>query len=302
MVFTPTAVRAPAPGEDRTTTRRKITAAAARFPHRSAPDGAAALFTRLRELDDGPERETVRADLVTLWLPMAYRVAGRFHDRGEAMEDLRQVAALGLVKAMDRFDPARGAFESYAIPTITGELKRHFRDKTWALRVPRRVQELRNQVRVARRELTDLPGSHEPSIADLAVHTGLTEKDVADGMEAMESYTTLSLDAELASTGDGHRLGDILGAIDSSYDLVVDREAAKNELRLLPDRDRSILYMRFFEDMTQTRIAQELGVSQMHVCRLIARSCARVREEAMGQNRSTRRAAEAKDKGATKAK
>jgi len=249
--------------------------------HDDAPDTAGA-FARLTVLDDGPERDAVRDELVTAWLPMAHRIAGKFRDRGEALDDLRQVAALGLVKAIDRFDPERGAFESYAVPTITGEIKRHFRDRMWALRVPRRVQDLRNKVRVARRELTQNPGSGEPSNAEIAVRAGLTEEEVATGMEALESYSTLSLDAELSAGDDGHSLADRLGENDTSYDVVVDREAAKEGLRRLPERERAILYMRFFEDMTQNRIADQLGISQMHVSRLISRSCARIRDEALG--------------------
>ncbi|MGW1811447.1 SigB/SigF/SigG family RNA polymerase sigma factor [Streptomyces sp. NPDC002078] len=266
----------------RTTTTDSAAAAPARRPHDDAPD-TAALFARLAALDDGPERDGVRDELVAAWLPMAHRIAGRFRDRGESVEDLRQVAALGLVKAVDRFDPSRGAFESYAVPTITGEVKRHFRDRMWALRVPRRVQELRNRVRVARRELTQHPGSPEPTLADMAAHTGLTEEEVGAGLEALESFSTLSLDAELSTGDDGYSLADTLGATDTSYDVVVDREAAKEGLRRLPERERAILYMRFFEDMTQSRIADRLGISQMHVSRLITRSCARVRDEAMGR-------------------
>ncbi|MFJ2564666.1 RNA polymerase sigma factor SigF [Streptomyces sp. NPDC087568] len=257
--------------------------APARRPHDDAPD-TAALFQRLAAAGDGPEREAVRDELVSAWLPMAHRIAGRFRDRGESLEDLRQVAALGLVKAIDRFDPDRGAFESYAVPTITGEVKRHFRDRMWALRVPRRVQELRNKVRVARRELTQNPGSPEPSVAAIAAHAGLTEEEVNAGMEAIDSFSTLSLDAELsAGGGDGYSLADSLGALDSSYDTVVDRESAKEGLRRLPERERAILYMRFFEDMTQSRIADRLGISQMHVSRLISRSCARVRDEVLAE-------------------
>ncbi|WP_327715113.1 SigB/SigF/SigG family RNA polymerase sigma factor [Streptomyces sp. NBC_00490] len=258
------------------------TTATARRRHDDAPD-TAGLFARLAVLEEGPERDAVRDELVTAWLPMAHRIAGRFRERGESIEDLRQVAALGLVKAVDRFDPERGAFESYAVPTITGEVKRHFRDRMWALRVPRRVQELRNKVRVARRELTQTPGSAEPTVADLAAHTGLTEEEVATGLEALESFSTLSLDAELSSDEDGYSLADTLGAADASFETVVDRESAKAGLRRLPERDRAILYMRFFEDMTQSRIADQLGISQMHVSRLISRSCARVRAEALGE-------------------
>ena len=269
-------------------TQAKTTASTRR--HDDAPD-TADLFARLVTLEDGPEREAVRDELVTAWLPMAHRIAGRFRDRGESIEDLRQVAALGLVKAVDRFDPARGAFESYAVPTITGEVKRHFRDRMWALRVPRRIQELRNKVRVARRELTQTPGSPEPSAADIAAHTGLTEDEVNSGLEALESFSTLSLDAEFSGDEDGYSLADTLGAADSAYDVVIDREAAKEGLRRLPERDRAILYLRYFEDMTQSRIADRFGISQMHVSRLISRSCARVRAEALGQSAGDGRAA-----------
>jgi RNA polymerase sigma-B factor len=259
----------------------------ARRRHDDAPDTASD-FARLAALEDGPERDALRDELVAAWLPMAHRIAGRFRDRGESLEDLRQVAALGLVKAIDRFDPDRGAFESYAVPTITGEVKRHFRDRMWALRVPRRVQELRNKVRVARRELTQSPGSPEPSVTDIAAHTGLTKEEVSAGMEALESFSTLSLDAELSADDDGYSLADTLGAADSSYDVVVDRESAKEGLRRLPERERAILYMRFFEDMTQSCIADRLGISQMHVSRLISRSCARVRDEVLEQRAGRR--------------
>ncbi|MEU1015117.1 SigB/SigF/SigG family RNA polymerase sigma factor [Streptomyces sp. NPDC005900] len=260
--------------------RRRTTT---RHPHNDAPDTAAD-FVRLASLEDGPERELLCEEIVEAWLPMAHRIAGRFRNKGESIEDLQQVAAMGLVKAVNRYEPGRGAFESYAVPTITGELRRHFRDRMWDVRVPRRVQELRNKVRVARRELLDMPGSgtgREPGIPDIARHAGLTEDEVRDGMEAMEGYSALSLDAEISSADpDGFSLADTLGAPDPAYDCITDREAAKAGLRQLPERERTILYLRFFEDMTQSRIAEELGISQMHVSRLISRSCARVRAEA----------------------
>jgi RNA polymerase sigma-B factor len=250
-------------------------------PHDDAPDTAEA-FARLVGLPEGPERKVLKDELVQAWLPMAERIAVRFKGRGETLEDLYQVAALGLVKAVDHYDPARGhAFEAYAVPTITGEIKRHFRDRMWALRVPRRVQDLRNKVRVARRDLTASDGSN-PSVAHIAAHTGLTEDEVNTGLEALDSFSTLSLDAEMSSSEDGFSLSDTIGACDEAYDVVVDREAAKEGLRRLPERERTILYLRFFEDMTQSRIADELGISQMHVSRLISRCCARVRDEALG--------------------
>lgn len=175
-------------------------AAPAREPDRpteaAPPDQA---FRRLRALPPGPERDTLRDETICSWLPMAHRIATRFRNRGEAMDDLRQVAAMGLVKAVDRYDPERGkAFETYAVPTVTGELKRHFRDHTWDVHVPRRVQDLRNRVRVARRELSQSSGGGAPTCADIASATGLGEEDVLLGLEALESYSALSLDAEPA--------------------------------------------------------------------------------------------------------
>lgn len=250
--------------------------------HNDAPDTAAD-FARLAALPEGPERDAIRDELTKVWLPMAHRIAGRFRNRGESLEDLRQVAALGLVKAIDRYEPGRGAFESYAVPTITGEIKRHFRDRMWALRVPRRVQELRNKVRIARRDLAESSAGANPSVAEIAARTGLTEDEVNTGLEALESFSTLSLDAEMSSSDDGFSLADTIGSCDDAYDVVVDREAAKEGLRRLPERERAILYMRFFEDMTQSRIADQLGISQMHVSRLISRCCARIRDEALDQ-------------------
>ncbi|WP_369215854.1 SigB/SigF/SigG family RNA polymerase sigma factor [Streptomyces flavofungini] len=256
--------------------------AAHRNSHSDAPDTAVE-FARLASLGSGPEREALCAEIVEAWLPMAHRIAGRFRNKGESLEDLQQVAAMGLVKAVNRYEPGRGAFESYAVPTITGELRRHFRDRMWDVRVPRRVQELRNKVRAARRELLDRPGGsgHEPTAAEIGEQAGLTEAEVRDGMEAMDGYSALSLDAEVSSAeSDGFSLADTLGATDPAYDHVNDREAARAGLRRLPERERTILYLRYFEDMTQSRIAEELGISQMHVSRLISRSCARVRAEA----------------------
>ncbi|MFG2639078.1 SigB/SigF/SigG family RNA polymerase sigma factor [Streptomyces sp. NPDC048362] len=257
-----------------------------RRDHMDSPD-TAALFARFISLTEGAEREAVREDLVTAWLPMAHRIAGRFRDRGEATEDLRQVAAIGLIKAINRFDPTRGAFESYAVPTITGEIKRHFRDCMWAMRVPRRVQDLRNKVRRARLELMQAPGSREPTIADIAAHTQLSEDDVFAGLEALDSFSTLSLDVDISTGDDSPTVADTLAAADTSYDVVIDREAAKEGLRRLPERERAILYMRFFQDMTQNRIAEHFGISQMHVSRIINRSCARIRNEALDDTSSS---------------
>ncbi|MEU5508783.1 RNA polymerase sigma factor SigF [Streptomyces fungicidicus] len=250
-------------------------------PHDDAPDTAAA-FRRLTALPACPEREALRDEIVEAWLPMADRLAGRFRSRGESFDDLRQVAALGLVKAVDRYDSELGnAFESYAVPTITGEIKRHFRDHMWTLHVPRRVQELRNRVRYASQDLSGTTPGRRPTVTEIAEHAHLSEEDVRTGQEALESFSALSLDAELPGSDDGYSLGDALGAPDPALDTVVDREAVKERLAELPERERAILYMRFFDDRTQSSIAEELGISQMHVSRLISRCCGRVREQVM---------------------
>ncbi|MCX4885005.1 MULTISPECIES: RNA polymerase sigma factor SigF [unclassified Streptomyces] len=250
-------------------------------PHDDAPDTAEA-FRKLATLPAGQQRDTLREQVVAAWLPMADRLAGRFRNRGESLDDLRQVAALGLVKAVDRYDPALGnAFESYAVPTITGEIKRHFRDHMWTLHVPRRVQDLRNRVRFATQDLSQTISGRRPTIAEIAEHANMTEEDVRAGLEALESFTALSLDAELPGSADGYSMSDALGSPDSALDTVVDRESVKPRLAALPERERTILYMRFFGDMTQSRIADELGISQMHVSRLISRCCARMRDQIM---------------------
>ncbi|MFG2785343.1 SigB/SigF/SigG family RNA polymerase sigma factor [Streptomyces prunicolor] len=258
-----------------------VTATRKRHPHDDAPRTAAA-FARLSHLPGGPERDALRDELVRVWLPMSERIAGRYRGKGEPYEDLRQVAAVGLVKAVDGYDPERGhAFESYAVPTVTGEIKRHFRDHMWALHVPRRVQELRNGVRIALRDLAATGSDRRPSIAEIAEYAQLSEEDVQAGLEALDSFTALSLDAETPGEDPGMTLAGLLGENDAGFDLVVDREAVKPALRTLPERERTILYLRFFQGMTQSRIAEQLGVSQMHVSRLITHSCATVRERVL---------------------
>ncbi|MEW2544221.1 SigB/SigF/SigG family RNA polymerase sigma factor [Streptomyces sp. NPDC047002] len=252
--------------------------------HDAGPDTSEA-FRRLAAAPHGPERERLLQEIAAAWLPMAHRIARGYRERGESLDDLEQVAALGLTKAINRFDPSLcKAFESYAVPTIKGELRRHFRDFMWSVHVPRRVQELRNQVRRARQELAQQPGGEAPTAARIAAHCGLTEEEVRQGEAALGSFAALSLDAPALTTGDeGASLGDLFGEQEAAFDLVADREAVKPCLRGLPTRERRILYLRFFEDMTQARIAEELGVSQMHVSRLITRTCARLRRQVLAQ-------------------
>ncbi|WP_432135394.1 MULTISPECIES: SigB/SigF/SigG family RNA polymerase sigma factor [unclassified Streptomyces] len=253
-------------------------------PHDDAPDTTAG-FTRLASTPEGTERQALKDELVQAWLPMAERIAVRFRGRGETLEDLYQVAALGLVKAVDHYDPTRGrAFEAYAVPTITGEIKRHFRDHMWTLHVPRRVQDLRNRVRHAVKELAQVTEGREPTVAEIADHAQLTEEEVRTGVEALECFSALSLEAELPGT-EGYALQDALGDRDPGFDTVVDRVAAAPCLRALPERERTILYLRFFLGMTQSRIAQHLGISQMHVSRLLNGCFDRLREEILAGSR-----------------
>ncbi|OEU96625.1 SigB/SigF/SigG family RNA polymerase sigma factor [Streptomyces oceani] len=250
----------------------------ARHSHHDAPDTAADL-QRLATMPEGPDRDALREQIVEAWLPMARRLAGKFRGRGENPEDLAQVAALGLFKAVERYDPELGKpFEPYAIPTIMGEIRRHFRDNTWDVYVPRRVQEARNQVRRSLRSL-DAGDGGSPSVSRLAEHSGLSEEDVRTGLGALESYQSASLDAQLGTGEDGYSLVDTLGSTDTGMDAVVYRESVKPRLRRLPRREAHMLYLRFFRDQTQSQIAEELDVSQMHVSRLLARTCARLRAE-----------------------
>ncbi|MFI2436768.1 SigB/SigF/SigG family RNA polymerase sigma factor [Streptomyces sp. NPDC018693] len=249
-------------------------------PHDDAPDTAAD-FARLAGLPEGPERQALKDELIEQWLPMAERIAVRFRGRGETLEDLYQVAALGLVKAVEHYDPTRGrAFEAYAVPTITGEIKRHFRDHMWTLHVPRRVQDLRNRVRHAVKELAQTAGGRAPTVAEIAAYAQLSEDEVRTGMEALECFSALSLEAELPGT-DGYALEDALGDRDPGYDTVVDRVAVTPCLRALPERERTILYLRFFRGMTQSGIADQLGISQMHVSRLLSGCFDRLRDEVL---------------------
>ena len=254
-----------------------------RSAHRydDTPDTDAA-FRRIAALPDGPEKSALRQEVVCAWMPMAVRLARRFRHRGETFEDLKQVAQLGLVKAVSRFDPSLGtAFPSFAIPTILGEVKRHFRDELWIVHVPRRVQELRGQVRSADRELSTARGGAIPAVHEIAAHTGLTEAEVRLGQGALESFAARSLDAVPGSSSAGHPLTDTLGGTEPGFDRVVNHEALRPLLRALPERERQILYMRFFCEMTQARIGLQLGVSQMHISRLLTRICARLHDQMM---------------------
>ena len=233
------------------------------------------LFARLAA--DGDDREA-RDALVTLHLPLVEHLARRFRNRGEPYDDLVQVGTIGLIKAVDRFEPERGLeFSTYATPTIVGEIKRHFRDKGWAVRVPRRLQEMRLQISRATQELSQDLG-HSPTVAEIAGRLGVSEEQVLEGLESANAYATISLDAgsdDEESGGPG--IMDTLGEDDEALEGVEYRESLKPLLAQLPPRERHILMLRFFRGMTQSEIAAEVGISQMHVSRLLAQTLANLR-------------------------
>jgi RNA polymerase sigma-B factor len=238
-----------------------------------------ALFDELRAEDtSAADRLRLRGELVELHLPLVEHCARRFLNRGEPLDDLVQVGTIGLIKAVDRFDTGRGLeFSTYATPTILGEIKRHFRDKGWAIRVPRRLQELRMSISSATGELTQKLG-RSPTPQEVAERIGVSVEDVMVGMESANAYSTLSLDAD---DGQEDGLGSMLetmGAVDEALEKVEIRESIRPLIESLPFRERQILLLRFFRQMTQSQIAAEVGISQMHVSRLLTRTLADLRE------------------------
>jgi RNA polymerase sigma-B factor len=242
------------------------------------------LLTRLTDLPEGsPDRPRLRDRVIEWYLPLAEHLARRFTGRGESAEDLKQVATIGLIKAVDGFDPDRGVeFTGYAVPTIVGELKRHFRDKGWSMRVPRRLQELKLAIGNATTALTQELG-RSPTVADLATRLEISEDEVLEGLESANAYTAISLSTPVGSAGAGEdagtEIGDLLGDLDPAMARVEDRAALRPLIARLSERDRAILSMRFFQNMTQSQIAERIGVSQMHVSRLLSRTLATLREE-----------------------
>ncbi len=235
---------------------------------------ARALFAELA----GGAGPGVRDELVRMHLPLVEYLARRFRNRGEPLEDLVQVATIGLIKSVDRFDLERGVeFSTYATPTIVGEIKRHFRDKGWAIRVPRRLQELKLTLTKATGDLSQTLG-RSPTVAELATHIGLTEEEILEGLESANAYSAVSLDAPDNGDEDSPAVADSLGQLDDALEGVEYRESLKPLLEKLPAREKTILMLRFFGNMTQSQIANELGISQMHVSRLLARTLAQLRE------------------------
>ncbi|MGV9863533.1 SigB/SigF/SigG family RNA polymerase sigma factor [Rhodococcus koreensis] len=222
-----------------------------------------------------PRRELLRQRLIERCLPLAEHIARRFLGRGEPLDDLIQVARLGLVKAVDRFDSSCGAnFVSYAVPTITGEVRRHFRDTGWAMRVPRSMQELHLSLTTATTELTTTLG-RAPTASELAEALGIDKEEVVRGLRVADAYSTLSVDFPLGE--DERPLAETIGDVDPSLAHVEDHVVLEPLLGSLPDLERTVLVLRFFGNMTQSQIATRVGVSQMQVSRLLAKTLADLR-------------------------
>jgi RNA polymerase sigma-B factor len=231
--------------------------------------------------DHHPSRQAVRNQAIEAWLPLAEHVARRFAGKGEPLQDLVQTAVVGLIKAIDRFDPARGnGFVAFAMPTVIGELKRYFRDHTWDVHVPRHLQEVRIAVARSTEQLAQDLG-HLPTPAEVASALKLPEEQVREGIRAGGAYSTASLDvpARDESGRSGPALGETIGEEDDALALAELRMTAAPAVAALPERDRRILHLRFYGNLTQQQIADELGISQMHVSRLLARAIATLRAE-----------------------
>jgi len=231
---------------------------------------------------DAPDRDDIRNRIITGYLPVARNIANRYARRGEPLSDLVQVASIGLIKAVDRFEPEQGHnFLSFAVPTITGEIRRHFRDRTWSMRVPRRLKELHVAVSNAIDELSsDL--NRAPRPGEIAARLNLSVDEVLEALQASQSYRAFSLEETLPSESASTTLSDLIGRPEPRFDRFTDSHALAPHLAALAPRERDILIMRFYEDMTQTQIAERIGISQMHVSRLLSATLGRLREAVDG--------------------
>lgn len=238
------------------------------------------VFESMATLDHAdPRYRRLRDAVVTRCLPLADHIARRFDGRGEFHDDLVQVARVGLVNAVDRYDVQIGSdFLSFAVPTMLGEVRRHFRDTGWAVRVPRRVKELHLEVTRSAASMSQRLG-RPPRPTEIAAELRITEEEVASGLAAGNAYRTASVDAGSGRDDSGHPLSETLGVDDAQLEAIEDREALRPALAALPERERRIVVMRFFGNLTQSRIAEEVGVSQMQVSRLLARSLATLRRQ-----------------------
>lgn len=251
---------------------RKVRAAAKRAH-------AIELFAQLNHAPaNSPERQRLRDELVELHLPLVEYLARRFTGRNEPLGDLVQVGVIGLIKSIDRFDTERGLeFSTYATPTILGEIKRHFRDAGWLVRVPRRLQELQTAMSTARSELSHELG-RAPTVPELARRLGIDEDEVVDVLESARAYAGVPLDSMTVGRT-GQPVQETLGDVDARLEHVESREALRPMIESLPERERQILVLRFFASKTQAEIATIVGLSQMQVSRLVARSLAKLRDQ-----------------------
>lgn len=243
------------------------------------------LQRRYAELDpNDPERLALREQLINGYLPVAEHIARRFAGRGEPLDDLMQVATVGLINAVDRFEPGRGSdFFSFAVPTITGEVRRYFRDHGWSTRVPRRLKDLHIAIRSALAELSQQLG-RAPRPSEIADRLGLPVAEVIEGLQAGEAYRSSSLD-EMLGSGEGKAtLGEFIGGLDGELALIDDREALRPLLAQLPPRERTIIALRFFRQLTQTQIAEQVGISQMHVSRVLRQTLVYLHEQMAGSD------------------
>ena len=238
-------------------------------------DTIAEEYARARAGSTGPEQALLRDRMIRASLPMAGRLAGRYRNRGEPVEDLEQVARLGLVKAVDRYAPTRGSFTAYAITTITGELKRHFRDHTWGVHVPRRLQDLSREISEADTALRHDHG-RPPTDAELADRCGVEVEQVAAARLSAAGYRSASLNMPIGD--DGAEMGSLFGEMDPEVGLVEDRLTVRHLIARMPDRERRMLTLRFYGNLSQAEIATQFGVSQMHVSRLLTRALGWLRE------------------------
>jgi RNA polymerase sigma-B factor len=242
-------------------------------------EDVAGAFEEIEKLDENdPQRQKLRDELVVRCLPLAEHIARRFDGRGEAHDDLVQVARLGLVNAVKRFDVTRGSdFVSFAVPTIMGEVRRHFRDTGWAVRVPRRMKELHLSLSKATSDLAQRLG-RTPTVKELSAELDLDPEEVAQGLVAGNAYQTVSVDSTVGNRSDELPLLETIGDFDAALENVENHEALRPLLEALPERERMVLLYRFFGNMTQSQIADKLGISQMHVSRLLSRTLAQLRE------------------------
>ena len=241
------------------------------------------LFAAYQRAEHDETRAAVREKLVNQYIGLVEFLARRFRNRGEPLEDLVQVGTIGLLKAIDRFDLEREVeFSTYATPTIVGELKRHFRDKGWAVRVPRRLQELHLELTKVISALGQELG-RSPTVPEIAESAGISEETVLEGMEIAHAYSFTSLDAPIDSDdAESSSFADQMGSEDEQLETLEYRASLAPEMAKLPERERKILFLRFYRGMTQSEIADRLGISQMHVSRLLNRTLVRLRE-ALGE-------------------